>query len=162
MNSPQWKNNPFHFRLYFNTLSTNAKGSLTYVLMIDINRPSIDTGLEYFQKFFDGDQYNSPNKLAYLFFPLYGKNYTDDERLTIIKDNDHYTEGVSVVALHGLNDLDSVINLTQGTKTTIWHLLLAVPAQTSTNKLFLQVKRQPSNQWLLCCFYTTDATKVSL
>jgi hypothetical protein len=48
-------------------------------------------------------------------------------------------------------------------KTTIRHLLLAVPTQgTRTNKLFLQVKRQPTNQWLLCCFNSTDATKVTL
>ena len=162
MNSELWKGNPFHFRLYFDTFSTNAKGSMTYVLMIDVDRPSIEKGMAFFQSYFDGDQFNSPNKIAYLFLPLFRKNYSDDERLTIIKDNDHYTEGVSVVAMTGLNDLETVINLTQGTRTTIRHLLLAVPAHTSTNKLFLQVERQPSNQWLLCCFYTTDATNVSL
>jgi hypothetical protein len=130
--------------------------------MINEDRPSIENGLSFFQSFFDGDKLTSPNKLAYLFFPLYRKNYTDEERLTIIKDNDHHTEGVSVVALFGLNDLNSAVHLNQGTKTTIRHLLLAIPAQTSTNKLFLQIERQPSNQWFLCCFYTTDATKVTL
>ncbi len=162
LNSTQWKDSPFHFRLYFDTLSTNARGSLTYVLMIDVDRPSIDNGLSFFQSFFDGDKLTSPNKLAYLFFPLYRKNYTDEECLMIIKENDHHTEGVSVVALYGLNDLNSVVHLNQGMKTTIRHLLLAVPAQTSTNKLFLQIERQPSNQWFLYCFYTTDATKVTL
>ena len=162
MNSNQWKDNPFHFRLYFDTFSTNAKGSLTYVLMVDVDRPNIDIGLTFLQKFFDGDLYHSPNKIAYLFFPLYRKNYSDDERLTIIKDNDHFTEGVSVVALSGLNDLNTVVHLKQGMTTTIRHLLLAIPAQTSVNKLFLQIERQPSNHWLLCCFYSTDATKVSL
>jgi hypothetical protein len=162
MNSELWKGNPFHFRLYFDTFSTNAKGSLTYVLMIDVDRPSIEMGMAFFQNYFDGDKFNSPNKLAYLFLPLYRKNYSDDERLTIIKDNDHHTENVSVVALSGLNNLNTVVNLNQGTKTTIRHLLLAIPAQTSTNKLFMQIERQPSNQWLLCCFYTTDATNVTL
>lgn len=162
MNNKQWIDNSFHFRLYFDTFSTNAKGTMTYVLMVDVDRPSIDIGLNFFQKFFDGDTYDSPNKLAYLFLPLFRKNYSDDERLTIIKDNDHYTEGVSVVAMTGLNDLETVINLTQGTRTSIRHLLLAVPAHTSINKLFLQVERQPSNQWLLCCFYTTDMTNISL
>jgi hypothetical protein len=162
MNSKQWKDNPFHFRLYFDTFSTNAKGSLTYVLMIDVDRPNIDIGLKFLQKFFDGDLYHSPNKIAYLFFPLYRKNYSDDERLTIIKDNDHFTEGVSIVALSGLNDLNTVVHLNQGTTTTIRHLLLAIPAQTSVNKLFLHIERQPSNHWLLCCVYSMDATKVSL
>jgi len=162
MNSDLWKGNPFHFRLYFDTFSTNAKGSLTYVLMIDVDRPSIEKGMAFFQSYFDGDQFNSPNKIAYLFLPLFRKNYSDDERQTIIKDNDHHTENVSVVALSGLNNLNAVVNLNQGTKTTIRHLLLAIPAQTSTNKLFMQIERQPSNQWLLCCFYTTDAANVSL
>jgi hypothetical protein len=101
MQSDQWKENQFHFRLYFDSFSTNAKGSLTYVLMVDVDRPSIDTGMNFFQTFFDGDQQNSPNKLSYLFFPLFRKNYSDDERKTIIQDNDHYTEGVSIVALPG-------------------------------------------------------------
>ncbi len=162
MNSELWKGNPFHFRLYFDTFSTNAKGSLTYVLMIDVDRPSIEKGMAFFQSYFDGDQLNSPNKIAYLFLPLFRKNYSDDERQTIIKDNDHHTENVSVVALSGLNNLNTVVNLIQETKTTIRHLLLAIPAQTSTNKLFMQIECQPSNQWLLCCFYTTDAANVSL
>jgi hypothetical protein len=162
MNSELWKGNPFHFRLYFDTFSTNAKGSLTYGLMIAADRPSIEKGMAFFQSYFDGDQFNPPNKLAYLFLSLFRKNYSDDERLTIIKDNDHHTENVSIVALSGLNNLNTVVNLNQGTKTTIRHLLLAIPAQTSTNKLFMQIERQPSNQWLLCCFYTTDAANVSL
>jgi hypothetical protein len=149
MSSSQWESNQFHFRLYFDTFSTNAKGSLTYVLMIDVDRPSIETGMAFFQNYFDGDLFNSLNKLAYLFLPLYRKNYSEDKCLTIIKDNDHYTENVSVIALSGLNDLNTLVNLNQGTKTTIRHLLLAVPAQTSTNKLFLQIECQPLNQWLL-------------
>jgi hypothetical protein len=163
MQSGQWKENQFHFRLYFDSFSTNAKGSLTYVLMIDVDRPSIDAGMKFFQTFFNGDQQNSPNKLSYLFFPLFRKNYSDDERKTIIQDNDHHTEGVSVVALAGLQDLNGVVELNQGIKISIRHLLLAVPAQgTSTGKLFVQVERQPTNHWLLCCFHTVDATKVTL
>jgi hypothetical protein len=118
--------------------------------MIDVDRPSIEVGMKFFQTYFDGDQQNSPNKLSYLFFPLYWKNYLDDECKTIIQDNDHHTEGVSVVALTGLQDLNTVVELNQGIKTSVCHLLLAVPAQgTSTGKLFIQVERQPTNHWLL-------------
>jgi hypothetical protein len=163
MQSDQWKENQFHFRLYFDSFSTNAKGSLTYVLMIDVDRPSIDVGMNFFQTFFNSDQQNSPNKLSHLFFPLFRKNYSYDECKTFIQDNDHHTEGVSVVALTGLQDLNDVVELNQGIKTTIRHLLLAVPAQgTSTGKLFVQIERQPTNHWFLCCFYTIDATKVTL
>jgi hypothetical protein len=87
----------------------------------------------------------------------------DDKCKTIIQDNDHHTEGVSVVVLTGLQDLNTVVELNQGIKTSVCHLLLAVPAQgTSTGKLFIQVERQPTNHWLLCCFYTVDRTKVTL
>jgi hypothetical protein len=113
--------------------------------MIDVDMSSIDTGIKFFQAFFDGDQQNPPNKISYLFFPLYHKNYSDEERKTIVQDNDHYT---------GLNALNTVIELKQGIKISIRHLLLAIPAQgISTNKLFLQVERQPADQWLLCCFH---------
>lgn len=93
--------------------------------MIDVNRLNIDSGQTFFQSFFDADKFTSPNDLAYFPPPIYYmKNSTDEEHLTIIKDYDHNTEGVCIVALYGLNDLNSVINLNQGTKTTLRHLLL--------------------------------------
>jgi hypothetical protein len=161
--SDQWNKSPFHFRLYFDSFSTNSKGKMTYVMMIDIDRPNIEQGMKFFQDFFNGDLKNSPNGLQYMFLPLYKKTYSEDERLQIIKDNDHHTEGVSVVALSGLNHLDTIVQLQQGSATTIRNLHLAVPAlRTSNRKLFLQVERQAGNSWLLCCFYTTDSTEVTL
>jgi hypothetical protein len=161
--STQWKQNPFHFRLYFDMFSTNAKGKNTYVLMIDVDRPNIDRAISFFQNFFDGDKLNSPNRIPYLFFPLYRKTYTEDERLSIICDNDHHTDSVSVVAIQGLNDLNTVVQMTQGIYITIRHLLLAIPCQgTMNDKLFLQVERQANNDWQLCCFHSMDATKITL
>lgn len=163
LNSDQWKANKFYFRLYFDSFSSNAKGIMTYVLMVDVDRPNIDIGMKFFQEFYDGDSKNSPNMLSYLFLPLYRKTYSDEERRNIIKDNDHHTEGVSVVALSGLHDLNTPVTLQQGISTSIRHLLLAIPAQgTSTGKLFLQIERQAGNEWLLCCFNTTDSVAVTL
>lgn len=72
MDVKQWKSNSFYFRLYFDTFSTNAKGTMAYVLMVDVDRPSIKIGLEFLQK--NGkDTYDNSNKLAYLFFPLFRK-----------------------------------------------------------------------------------------
>jgi hypothetical protein len=158
-----WSKQPFHFRLYFNSFTANVKGLTAYVLMIDVDRPSIEAAMSFFQEFFDGDSINSPNKIAYLFLPLYRKTYTDNERKSIIEDNDHHTEQTSVVTISGLNNLNNVVQLHQGVSVTIRHLLLAVPAQgTSNGKLFLQIERQASNNWLLCCFNSLDTTKVSL
>jgi hypothetical protein len=158
-----WKANPFHFRLYFDSLTTNTKGAITYVMMNDVDRPNIERAISFLQNMFDGDSQTSPNKIPYIFFPLYRKTYTDEERLSIIQDNDHHTEQASVVAMHGLHDLNTVIHLTQGIHSTIHHLLLAIPCQgTSNGTLFNQVERQANNDWQLCCFNSMDTTKVSI
>jgi hypothetical protein len=159
----QWKRNPFHFRLYFDIFSAGSKEKNTYVLMIDVDRPNIESATSYFQNHYDGDKPNSPNKIAYLFFPLFRKTYNEDERKAIIRDNDHYTENDSVVGIHGLQNLNTIVQMVQGIRITIRHLLLAIPCQGTTNgKLFHQVERQSSNEWQLCCFHTCDTTKISL
>lgn len=138
-----WGKQPFHFRLYFDSFSTNVKGLLTYVLMIDVDHPNIEVAMSFFQHLFDGDSLNPPNKIPYLFLPLYRKTYSDTERKSIIEDNDHHTEQTSVVAISGLNNLNTIVQLQQGVHVTIRHLLLAIPAQgTSTGKFFLQIERQ--------------------
>ncbi len=81
----------------------------------------------------------------------------------IIKNNDHHTEGVNIIAITGLNDLETIIQLQQWTETSIRNLLLAIPApRTTTKKLFLQVEQQANNSWLLCCYYSTDSTEVTV
>jgi hypothetical protein len=132
-------------------------------MMIDVDRPNVETGMKVFQELFNGDLPSSPNKIPYLFLPLYKKTYTDEERQAIIADNDHHTNNVTVIALKGLQDLDNIVQLQQGMHISIRHLLIAVPsAGTSTGKLFLQVERQVSSDWYLCCFNTVDAAKVTI
>jgi len=68
-----------------------------------------------------------------------------------------------VVALEGLQDLESLITLAQGTQITVRHLLLAIPAPgTSTGKLFQQVERQANSDYLLCCFPSVDSAKTTI
>jgi hypothetical protein len=119
MDTNAWKNSQFSFRLYFDTLSAGIKGKQTYVLMIDVDRPNIEKGIQVFQELFDGDLPSSPNKIAYLFFPLFKKTYTEEERKSIIEDNDVHTENINVLALAGLQDLESLITLAQGTQITV-------------------------------------------
>jgi len=162
-NISDWKTSPFHFRIYFDTFVANNRGKLAHVLMVDVDRPSVEQAMMFFQKHYNGDEGNSPNGIPYMFFPLSKKTYDDEERLRIIQDHLHYTDKDSVVALRGLNDLDTVIPLVTGIHTTIRKLLLSVPAPgTLTNKLFLQIEKQSSNDWLLCCFSTADSAKVTV
>jgi hypothetical protein len=69
--SQEWKDNPFHFRLYFDAIS--AKEKFAHVLMIDVDRPRIDTSRKFFQAWFSGLATNSPNDISYIFWPLYKK-----------------------------------------------------------------------------------------
>jgi hypothetical protein len=163
MATEQWKRNQFHFRLYFDIFSSGSKGKNTYVLLIDVDRPNIEKATAFFQQQFDGDKQNSPNKIAYIFFPLYQKTYTEEERNAIISDNDHHTDNDSVAGIHGLKNLNTIVQLVQGIHITIRHLLLAIPCQGTTNgKLFHQIERQSGNEWHLCGFHTMDTTKISL
>ena len=94
---------------------------------------------------------------------MFKKSYAEDERKSIIADNDHHTDNINVVALSGLQDLDNLVQLSQGTTISIRHLLLAVPAPgTTTGKLFLQVERQANSDYLLCCFHSADAAKITV
>jgi hypothetical protein len=69
----QWKENPFHFRLYFDSLSASTKGLQTLDLMIDVDRPNVEIGVN-FLNFFDGDSSNSPGRIPCMFFPHIPKN----------------------------------------------------------------------------------------
>jgi hypothetical protein len=62
-----------------------------------------------------------------------------------------------------LHDFNTAVLLNQGVNTTIRNLLLAIPAQGKlSGKLFLQVKCQNKNDWLLYYIYSADVAKVSI
>jgi hypothetical protein len=160
---PKFRDDPFYFRIYFDTFISGGKGNAAHVMMIDVDRPSIDKAMLFFQQHYNGDQANSPNDLTYMFFPLLRKSYTDEERNRIIADHTHYTEKDSVVALRGLQDLETVITLHNGMNTTIRKLLLSIPAVgTTTGQLFVQIEKQSTTDWLLCCFHSQDSAKVTV
>jgi hypothetical protein len=153
---------PFYFRIYFDTFIAGGKGKMAHVLMIDVDRPSIDKALIFFQSEYNGEAPNSPNDIPYMFSPLLHKSYMDDERNRIITDHAHFTGRDSVVALRGLQDLETVIALHNGVHTTIRRLLLSIPAAgATTGHLFIQIEKQSMNDWLLCCFHSADAAKVT-
>jgi hypothetical protein len=131
--------------------------------MIDVDCPSIEISLQFFQRWFNRTLPNSPNDTAYMFWPLYRKTYSDEDRLCIIIDHHHHLGTYSVVAIKGLHPLETLVKFVNGVYTTIQRLLLSIPAPgTVTGKLFVQVERQLSNDWLVCCFQTQDAPKVTL
>jgi hypothetical protein len=159
MASAEWKATPFHFHLYFDAFT--AKGKTAHVLMIDVDCPNIKLGIRFFQQWYNGTLTNSPNNLPYMFWPLFKKSYSNEERLKIITDNSHHISNDSIIGLTGLQPPDTLVQLVNRTYTSIRLLLLSVPISgTTTGQLFLQVERQTANEWLLCCFPQQDTSKV--
>jgi hypothetical protein len=65
--------------------------------------------------------------------------------------------------MRGLQDLETVITLHNGMNTTIQKLLLSIPvAGTTTGHLFIQIEKQSTTDWLLCCFHSQDSAKVTV
>jgi hypothetical protein len=161
MGSAEWKASPFYFRLYFDAFTVRKETA--HVLMIDVDRPNIELGIRFFQQWYNGTLTSSPNDLPYMFWPLFKKTYSDEERHKIIIDNAHHIGTDNVVGITGLHPLDSLVQLVNGTYTSIRKLLLSIPASgTVTGQLFIQVERQNTNDWLLCCYYQQDTSKVTL
>jgi hypothetical protein len=152
--SAEWNANPFQFRMYFDAFS--AKGKTADVLMVDVDRPNIDIGMLFFQQWFKGTLPNSPNNIPYMFWPFNKKAYAEEERIKIIIDNNHHLGTDSVLAIRGLHPLESLVQLINGK-----HTMIPAPG-TVTGKLFVQVERQLTSDWLLCCFHLQDANKVTL
>jgi hypothetical protein len=58
--SPEWLEDPFHFRLYPGSISCNKKGVMASVLMVEIKRDNVSLGLDFFCNTFDGENPLSP------------------------------------------------------------------------------------------------------
>jgi hypothetical protein len=133
--------------------------------MVEVDHPSISTGLSYFQNFFDGEKKLSPCNLPYTFYTLYQNRLSDEERFEIIKDSKRFTDCVSIIHLKGFTDIDQIVTLKKNVKVKLRTLLLRIPAkETSNHHMFHQIEKQKENQegteWFTCAFYTVDANKV--
>jgi hypothetical protein len=162
MTSEEWKQYPFHFRLYFGTFSSNIKGTMTPVMMVEIDRPNIDQGLKFFKETFDGDNHFSSCDIPYVFFSLYKNRFTEDERAKIVYDNELHMRQVSTIHMQGIKDVDTIVTLKQNVKVKLRKVLLSLRApETSSGKFFIQIEKQNDAEWLTCAFHTTDAERVT-
>lgn len=80
ISTSEWRIDPFHFCMFPGSLSCNTKGVMAPVMMIEIKRDMVETGLEYFCSTFDGENPLSTCGTPYLFFTLYQIQLTDTER----------------------------------------------------------------------------------
>jgi len=149
------------YNVLYNACQTADMVKIGFLSRVDVDCPNIKLGIRFFQQWYNGTLTNSPNNLPYMFWPLFKKSYSNEERLKIITDNSHHISNDSIIGLTGLQPPDTLVQLVNRTYTSIRLLLLSVPISgTTTGQLFLQVERQTANEWLLCCFPQQDTSKV--
>jgi hypothetical protein len=114
----EWRENPFQFRLFFGSISSNRKGTSAPVLMVEVERENVALGLDFFCNQFDGDNALSPCGIQYVFFTLYQNTLLDDERIKIIHDINHHIGYYQLIRLYGLKDIDILVTIRQNVNIT--------------------------------------------
>jgi len=117
----EWQENPFQFRLYFGSISSNKRGEMAPVLMVEVEGDNINLGMDFFCNIFDGETPLSPCGIAYLFLTLYKNMLTVAERVKIIQDINLHTGHCQLIRLYGLQDIDTLVTLKQGVKIRLIH-----------------------------------------
>jgi len=158
--SDLYLSDPFQFRLYPGSLSCNKKGISAPVLMIEVEREHILTGLDFFCKTFDSVNPLSPCGISYPFFTLYQNQLSDGERFTIIQDINLHIGDVDIVHLYGFQDIETMVTLKQNVKIKLGKLLLALYANQTNNHLFLQVEKETDPEAIVCVFNKVDKETV--
>jgi len=155
-----YQSDPFQFCLFQGSLSSNKQGCMAPVLMVEVERENILSGLDYFCASFDGENPLSPCGHSFVFFTLYHNQLTVIERENIIQDNNHHIGDFDIVHLHSFQDLDGLITLKQNIKVKLRKLLLALCANQSTKRLFIQVENVADPESIVCALHSVDRDMV--
>jgi hypothetical protein len=124
-----WQSSPLQFRLFPGSLSCNKKCIMAPVMMVELERDEVSSGLEFFCHAFTGDNPLSSCGLSYLFFTPYQNQLMDSECFNIIQDAIHHIGEVELLHLHGFQEIDTLVTLKQGIKVQLWKLLLGLRDQ---------------------------------
>lgn len=154
--SPEWLEDPFHFRLYPGSISCNKKGVMAFVLMVEIKRDNVSLGLDFFCNTFDGENPLSPCSIPQLFFTLYHNQLSDAERHDIIQDAKFHIGNTQLIHLYGLQDVDTPVTLRQNITIHLWKLLSGLCAHQTNHRLFIQIEKEADPDVIICAFYSVD------
>jgi hypothetical protein len=150
--SPEWCENPFQFRLFYGSVSSNRKGASAPVLMVEVERENLAAGMDFFCNMFDGENPLSPCSIPYLFLTLYQNTLSDSKCSRIIEDINHHIGHVQLIRLYGLKDIDGYITLKKKIQVRLRKILLNLRAPQTTNRLFNQVEKEMDAESILCSF----------
>jgi len=152
----EWRENPFHSRLYPGSLSCNKHGMMVPVLMIDVERDNISSGLDIFREQFDRSTPLSPCGIPYLFFTLLQNQLTNTERKAIIDDINHHISSTQFVHVYGLSDIYTLVTLWQNVTIRLCMLLMGLCAPQTNHRLFIQVEKDPNPDAIILAFNSVD------
>jgi hypothetical protein len=141
-----WKADPFHFRFYPGSIACNKKGITAPVLMLNVEREKVSSGLEFFRQQFDGSNPLSPCGIPYLFFTLLHIQLTDSERKAILDDINHHIGETHIVHVHRFKDLDTQVTLRQNVTIQFQKLLLGLCAPPTIGCLYRWRKKLIRNR----------------
>jgi len=152
----EWRENPFHSRLYPGSLSCNKHGMMVPVLMIDVERDNISSGLDIFREQFDRSTPLSPCGIPYLFFTVLQNQLTNTERKAIIDDINHHISSTQFVHVYGLSDIYTLVTLWQNVTIRLCMLLMGLCAPQTNHRLFIQVEKDPNPDAIILAFNSVD------
>jgi hypothetical protein len=155
-----WQSSPLQFRLFPGSLSCNKKCIMAPVMMVELERDEVSSGLEFFCHAFTGDNPLSSCGLSYLFFTPYQNQLMDSECFNIIQDAIHHIGEVELLHLHGFQEIDTLVTLKQGINVQLQKLLLGLRAHQTNSGLFVQIEREASLESLICAFNSINRESV--
>lgn len=136
--SELFQSNPFQFRLYPGSLSSIKKGAVAPVLMVEVKRENVLSGLDFFCKSFDGENPLSPCGIPFLFLMLYQNKQSHLERSSKIQDINIHISKIDIVHLDGFCNIDTLVTLRQNVTIKLRKPLLALCVNQSSSRLFFK------------------------
>jgi hypothetical protein len=155
-----WQSDSFQLWLYPGSLSCNEKGLMCPVLMVETERDKVEEVLEFFWHAFDGENPLPPCGISHPFFTLYQNQLSVEDRLSIVQDSLHHIGEVSLIHLHGLQDINNLVTLWQSIQVQLRKLLLGLRANQSNHHLFLQVEKEAEPESIVCAYHSVDSAVV--
>ena len=167
MNHQEWKKanpDPDH-PMIFDLIVRQFRGSKrnTQMIFVTGERSKQEEIREVFKLIYDGTPKSYPRGEMMLFIPTRnGEQYSNEQREKIIYNHEQYLGEEEIMAIHGLQDLNTQVLLKGGKSTSIRTLLKSMPATAgmSRSTLFQVVDPNAGQTCTIVSFQKNDRSYV--
>jgi hypothetical protein len=167
MQHPVWQqaNNDTENPIVFDLIVRQFRGSKksTQMIFVTAERSKQDNVRDIFKAIYDGTPKAYPRGEMMLFIPTRnGEQYSNDQRDKFIFNHEQYLGDEEIMAIHGLQDLNTQILLKGGKSTSIRTLLKSLPGSEgmSRNNLFQVVDPNAGQTCTVVSFQKVDCPYV--